>query len=67
MHPIVADQIASHLVEDRLREAAAHRRVGAARPRRSFRARQAQHLVALARRLDPGVDRSAAPRAATAR
>lgn len=67
MHPIVADQIASLLVVERRREADLRRRVARSVPQRTWRARQARRLLALARRLDPSVDRRGAPRAATAR
>ncbi len=57
MHPIIAEQAATELRQRRLDQAAVRRRVALApRPRtvRSWRARQAARLVAVARRLDPG-------------
>lgn len=68
MHPIIAQQVATDRACERLQEAAARRAARAARPDvLSWRARQARHLLALARRLDPSVDRRAAPRAAAVR
>lgn len=67
MHPIIADEMASLLVTERLREAERRRRGRPGPGHRPWRTRQARLLLALARRLDPTLDRRAAPRAATAR
>ena len=68
MHPIVADQIASDRARTRLEVASLRRAVRATRPGAlPWRARQARRLLALARRLDPTLDRRVAPRTAAVR
>lgn len=52
MHPVIAEQMATIILEDRRREALAHRTRGVPVPH-TTRARLAAGLVALSRRLAP--------------
>lgn len=68
MHPIVAEQTARLVLEDRHRAAAARQRIAAARPRPRLRPRPVALLVAIGSRLRRPAARparhAAAPRTA---